>query len=90
MPRAHIEKTKDFSASVRYCSKEDTRTGLLYTNLSDILKYGTNDTALEALSEESKKFKYNFEMWKQEMIEKTIEEDLKNPEMDIMMNKLMR
>lgn len=90
LPRAHIEKTIDFSASVRYCSKEDTRTGLLYTNLSDLSKYGTNDTALDALSEESKKFKYNFDMWKQEMIERSIDEDMKDPTFHDMMNNLMK
>lgn len=90
LPRAHIEKTINFHASVRYCSKEDTRCGHLYTNLGDLSKYGTNDTAQLALSDEARKFKYDFEKWKNEMIEKQINEDLLDPDLHEMMNKLMR
>lgn len=32
IPRAHIEPCKSFIASVRYCSKEETRVGEIYSN----------------------------------------------------------
>lgn len=35
---AHIEKMKSKIASIKYCSKEDTRTGKIYTNM-DLAKY---------------------------------------------------
>lgn len=30
IPKAHIEKCKDLAASIAYCSKDETRTGLVY------------------------------------------------------------
>lgn len=35
---AHIEKMKNKIASIKYCSKEETRTGKIYTNI-DLAKY---------------------------------------------------
>lgn len=35
---AHIEKMKNKHASIKYCSKEETRTGKIYTNI-DLAKY---------------------------------------------------
>lgn len=32
-PTAHIEQCKNIKASINYCSKEDTRTGEMYTNM---------------------------------------------------------
>jgi len=32
-PRAHVEKCKNWSASIAYCSKLDTRTGKLWSNV---------------------------------------------------------
>lgn len=43
IPKAHIEPAKNKVASIRYCSKEDTRTGAIYTNL-DLRKYKEVDT----------------------------------------------
>jgi len=34
LPRAHIEKMKNKIASIKYCSKEDTRTGEIYSNFN--------------------------------------------------------
>lgn len=34
LPRAHIEKMKSKIASIKYCSKEDTRTGEIYSNFN--------------------------------------------------------
>lgn len=34
LPKAHIEKCKNKQASINYCSKEDTRTGNIYTNIN--------------------------------------------------------
>lgn len=42
LPRAHIEICKNKIASMQYCSKEDTRTGNLYTNM-DFAKIGTKN-----------------------------------------------
>lgn len=43
-PRAHIEKMKNKIASIKYCSKEDTRSGKIYTNIKDFKKIDTVDT----------------------------------------------
>lgn len=44
--RAHIEKCKNKNASIRYCTKEESRTGMLYTNMTDKSYFGTNDTSI--------------------------------------------
>lgn len=41
MPTAHIEKMKSKIASIKYCSKEDTRTGRMYTNIPGVSASGT-------------------------------------------------
>ena len=35
LPTAHIEMAKSKMASMRYCSKEDTRTGMIYANVRE-------------------------------------------------------
>lgn len=53
---AHIEKMKNKIASIRYCSKEETRTGAIYTNL-DLAKYKVNtDTDTVEVIEKRKNF----------------------------------
>ncbi len=39
LPTAHLEKTKSVAASIKYCSKKNTRSGALYT-------YGISDSEL--------------------------------------------
>lgn len=41
IPRAHIEKMKNKIASIKYCSKEDTRSGQMYTNMTLDNEIGT-------------------------------------------------
>jgi len=41
-PKAHWEPTKDKEASILYCSKEDTRTGQIFTNI-DLQKFIRRD-----------------------------------------------
>lgn len=41
LPTAHIEKCKNKIASIQYCSKEETRTGEIFTNMK--LKVNTKE-----------------------------------------------
>jgi len=41
LPRAHIEKMKNKIASIKYCSKEDTRSGKIYSNFNFSSEVGT-------------------------------------------------
>lgn len=72
IPRGHIEKCKNKNASIRYCSKEDTRTGEIYHNLEDTSLFGTGGTKNlgknfdEILSEDIKK---NREIFLEELAE---------------------
>lgn len=43
IPRAHIGPARNKIASIRYCSKPETRTGKIYTNI-DISQYQHKDT----------------------------------------------
>lgn len=77
IPRAHIEKTIDFNASVRYCSKEDSRTGKIYTNLGDLSVFGTNSTDKKVkIPWEEKLFKENRKLWEEMMVQRAVEETL--------------
>lgn len=57
IPRAHIEKCKNKNASIRYCSKEDTRTGNIYENLRDKTYIGTNGTRKKGPTFEEEKMR---------------------------------
>lgn len=46
IPRAHWEPTKSKNASIRYCSKAETRAGEIYSNLADRSLFGTNGTTI--------------------------------------------
>lgn len=66
LPRgAHIEKTKNKKASIKYCSKEDTRSGEIYSNI-DISGY--TDTVTQ-----KKKWKKKIDRPSQDEILKMIE-----------------
>lgn len=54
IPTAHIEKCKNKNASIRYCSKEDSRTGGIYTNMTDKTYFGTTDTGILSTTEDFK------------------------------------
>lgn len=43
LPTAHIEKMKNKIASIKYCSKSDTRCGNIYSNF-EYIKNDTDDT----------------------------------------------
>lgn len=43
--RAHWEITRNKIASIQYCSKEETRTGKIYTNMKIADNFSTNGTA---------------------------------------------
>lgn len=58
LPRAHIERMKNRIASIRYCSKKETRTGQMYTNIEDAEQYrtdGTEQKMVKSLKKSSKK-----------------------------------
>ena len=41
IPKAHIEKARSKIASIKYCTKVETRNGELYSNCEEAEKYGT-------------------------------------------------
>lgn len=62
LPRAHIEKMKSKIASIKYCSKEDTRTGEIYSNFN----YGGEiGTVAQRHSDDSKVVQDTLELLKE-------------------------
>lgn len=41
IPRAHIERMRNWHATKNYCSKGESRTGAIYTNIRDFVKIDT-------------------------------------------------
>lgn len=52
IPRAHIEPAKNKMASINYCSKEESRTGKLYSNFVNT-KIGTKAQVQKKFSEKN-------------------------------------
>jgi len=77
LPRAHIEKCKNWHATKNYCSKGETRTGSIYTNIENFVDKWHSGTL-------QKKEKWVLtEDWKKNQIAKDIAWHMENDEMDI-------
>lgn len=62
LPTAHLEVSKNKIASMRYCSKNDTRTGVIYANVEIPRDVGTAQTQKSLSKDELKKIAWrNFE-----------------------------
>lgn len=79
--RAHWEPCKKWIASVQYCSKVETRSGRMWSNVIDV--NGRRENGTVALTqnekkniEENKLFNENFKEWKKIHIEKDVEDSM--------------
>lgn len=70
LPRAHIEKCRNWHATKSYCSKGESRTGKIYTNIKDF-----EDKWHSGTLEKKKVWTWSKE-WAQTQIEKDIEASL--------------
>lgn len=68
LPTAHIEKMKSKIASIKYCSKEETRTGEIYSNMN------LSDLALIVPAQEEKKEYKSRSKRLDELVNKYLEE----------------
>lgn len=85
LPKAHIEPCKNWVASIQYCSKIESRSGKMWSNVIDVDEKRKNGTlTLTQLEKEkieiNKLFHSNFELWKQKMMKKDIEWCVENNE----------
>jgi len=84
IPRAHIEPAKNKIASIRYCSKVESRTGKIFTNM-DISKYQHKDTGTLSDDRDFLKWLKNCE---EEDSKDKLNEELKNLDLHLDGNKV--